>query len=162
MWIFASRGFYSAVSYRPGKEKDLEALCGLSGNDLILLRGRSESHMRALVEHYGLEDFQYMYRPGHDYAWGGLIRREDFAEFMHEYVMEHLTATNFKNSIVDEPILDANGEPKRDSRGYIIEDDSYHDACSRVWSVMYGFQEKKQPKKQIKGQMTWWEDAEVH
>lgn len=132
MWLFLNDAFISAVAYRPGKEKDLEELCNLSGENLLLVRARSSAHLQALVENHGLVDFQFMYRPGHDYAWGGLVRKEDFADVVAEYIENELQYTNYKAS---------------------IQDDSLHDAAARVWSVMYSLQDTNKVNRAGKGQL---------
>jgi hypothetical protein len=132
MWLFLNDAFISAVAYRPGKEKDLEELCGLSGKNLLLVRARSSAHLQALIDNHGLEDFQFMYRPEHDYAWGGLTRKEDFADVIAGYIETELQYTNYKAS---------------------IQDDSLHDAAARVWGVMHSLQKVNKINRASKGQL---------
>ena len=56
--------------------------------------------------------------PGRDYQFRAILPREEVAIAVSEYVMG-IKYTNFKNS---------------------VRDTQYHNACSRVWSVMAGLQ----------------------
>lgn len=64
--------------------------------------------------------------PYRDYEYRVFVTREQFAEWMRLNI-EFLDYSNFKNRVWD------------------TLGDTYHDACSDVWSVMLSVSDKRQP-----------------
>lgn len=81
--------------------------------DTFVVRARNRKHLEELFPKE-----QIVVLLGRDYGFRCFVDKMDFLEFMIKAV-DNIDYTNFKDSIVD---------------------DNYHDACLRVWSVMYGYQ----------------------
>ncbi|MEM0953310.1 MAG: hypothetical protein AAGI24_04140 [Pseudomonadota bacterium] len=105
MWIFTTYGFISAVEHRnqPGR---------------VLVRARKREHLEALFPGQTITQ-----KNGADYKYRIEVTKSRLASVLQNQVMQHLTYTNFKNSIADH---------------------EYHDACMRVWAAMRRLQDGSQ------------------
>lgn len=104
MWFCGKDGFLSIV------EKDCAA-------DELLVRARVKTHIEAYFPDVTIERTPGAHR---DYLYRAKVKRSDVAERMAEYVMNELTADNFKNSVTDMKL---------------------HTAYMGVWHVMARMQE---------------------
>lgn len=125
MWIMTRCGFFSAVV---GKTEG-----GKLAPNTILLRARRRSHLLALQKAY------------REYAGGYLIHETEHTDYRYRLAMDRsdwlglcnavaadVTYSNFKDSIDDGPL---NALPNGNAEAH-----EFHDACMKVWNVMYGMQ----------------------
>lgn len=101
MWICLNKAFLSIVQ-PPNDTKNL------------LVRARRKGDIEA-----AFPDAEVKRTPGRDYLYRALIKREEVARVIGEYVM-NITASNFKDS---------------------VEDQKLHDAYMGVWHIMARLQE---------------------
>lgn len=121
MWICLNRAFLSVVQYRPHAEPGLaRALAVDPADDLMLVRARREGHLQYVTDRYAPE-FRFQYRPGHDYAWGGLMPRARFAEVLAAAATD-IDYSNFKDS---------------------VDDHGLHRAYAQVWGVISRLQQHR-------------------
>ncbi len=79
-----------------------------------MARARDKKHLETLFPGQKIIETRQA-----DYRFRCIIDQEQLTDFMIEQ-SKAVTYDNFKNS---------------------IRDNAYHDACSKVWGVMYGYQE---------------------
>lgn len=84
----------------------------------LMIRAREKTHLYPLLP-YGAEGV--IETTGADYRFRTTIKKSSFAKFMADQIAS-IDYDNFKNS---------------------IEDDQYHDACAKVWGVMYIYQDEQ-------------------
>lgn len=114
MWIFLNNAFISAVQHNDDP-------------NLLVVRARVEGDLERVFEPlYGKEaldvnGIKVERHEDRDYLFRVVVTKNQFASAMHWHASQ-IDYGNFKDS---------------------IEDHDYHNACSRVWSVMNGLQEIK-------------------
>ena len=91
----------------------LSVVADKSNPDNLVVRARRPGDIKKVFPN--AEEFSL---PGRDYQFRAILSREAVLEGLNNYVM-NLSYGNFKNS---------------------VRDDSYHSACSRVWSTMANLQ----------------------
>lgn len=125
MWIFTSKGFYSAVADRN------------SPADIIVVRGRQKKHLEAFVQ--GVREMglpksiipQIEHTPKADYPWRTHVTRELWATFV-KHEAEAITYPNFKNAALNEK---GNWVEPVKGRQPI---NTFYNALHRVWEAMRG------------------------
>jgi hypothetical protein len=83
--------------------------------DAFMVRARDKKHLTALFPSKKVIETRQA-----DYRWRCIIGQTELTAFMTR-LSTSIDYDNFKNS---------------------IQDHEYHSACSKVWGVMYGYQER--------------------
>lgn len=127
MWLFTKVGFFSAVQCSvetPHESKQFPKLeTGETPLDFLSIRARVEGDLERLRKAYAPELGPTIELPGRDYPYRAYISKEKFAEAMVRAVLD-TDYGNFKDMITR------------------VFGRLRHDLYAKVWSVMYGADEK--------------------
>ena len=99
----------------------LSIVADRNSDDMLLVRARKNGHIEAI---FGDFEVTRTPTPAADYLYRAFIPRHVVAKVVAQRI-GNIDYDNFKNSVSDE---------------------AYHDACTDVWSAMYGYQHNEEPE----------------
>jgi hypothetical protein len=122
MWIFATTGFYSAVSPRTeeGRGSEIET-------DKIMVRARVRSHLEALQARFpALSEAELIVTSHADYHFRIIVDKSAWMDAVAVMISDQ-EYTNFKNAAAEVQGVDGGG---------------YVSSLHQVWSIMHRLQQR--------------------
>ena len=118
MWILTTTGMFSVVEYDEGQEATAPQLPkGVSAQDALLVRARSEADLRAMLSASELPRSRATSTPHADYPWRAVLTRAEWVRFV-TLETQRLDYPNFKARVLE------------------LQGKERHDAYMRVWSTL--------------------------
>jgi len=117
MWVMTTTGMFSVVAYDGQTANAPRLPKGLRPDDALLVRGRAECDLRAMLDAVELPRSRAVSTPAADYPWKALLTREEWLRFLSTET-ERLDYPNFKSRVLE------------------VQGTERHDVYSRVWSVL--------------------------
>jgi hypothetical protein len=118
MWILTTTGMFSVVEYDEGQEAIAPQLPqGVSTQDALLVRARSEADLRAMLSASELPSSRATSTPHADYPWRAVLTRAEWLRYV-SVETGRLDYPNFKARVLE------------------VQGRERHDAYSRVWSIL--------------------------